>query len=228
MTGTGVGRMNGRSDGGRMRRLGLAIGALSLWAAPAGAQTLEAVPTAVEELAVVEAEGAPGVTLSVVGRTPGVPVVLHAVRGRGDSPIAGLTVENTATQALTHLALAVTWTPPGDTARRRVVVLPVAIPAATTTRVSLDGLDGASRLIGLTGAIEVALAGARTVDGARYRGSPGPVWGTGQSQIACADAQWQAYAKDAEMADQATGALVRCAADGQWRSLDGVDAEREQ
>lgn len=210
-----------------MRRLGLAIVGASLWVAPAWAQAPEAV-TVVEVVEPVEAEGAAGMALGLVTQTFGVPAVLHSLYGRADSPLAALTVENRAPSALTHLALAITWTPPGDAPRRRVVVLSVSIPAATTTRIALDALDGGSRLIGLTGAIEVALAGVRTVDGARYRGSPGPVWGTGQTQIACADGQWQAHAKDTELADQATGALVRCAADGQWLALDGADVEREQ
>lgn len=209
-----------------MRRLGLAIVGASLWAAPAWAQTPEAV-TATEEVAVVEAEGAVGVMLSLSAQTLGVPVVLHAVHGRADSPLAALTVENRAPRALTHLALAITWTPPTAAPRRRVVVVPVAVPGGATVRVPLDGLDMMTRLVGQTGAIEVALAGARTADGARYRGDPGPLWATGQTVLACADGQWQAYATDAEQADQTTGRLVRCAADGQWVALEGVE-EREQ
>lgn len=92
-----------------MRRLGLVIVGAWLWTVPAGAQTLAAVLATIEERAVVEAEGAPGVTLSVVGRTPGVPAVLHALRGRADSPIAGLTVENTAPQALSKTSPHPVW-----------------------------------------------------------------------------------------------------------------------
>lgn len=209
-----------------MRRLGLAVVGVSLWAGPVWAQTPEAV-SIVEEIAVVEAEGAVGVTLSVSAQTLGVPAVLHAVHGRADSPLAALTVENRAQAALTHLALAITWTPPTTAPRRRVVVVPVSVHAGATVRVPLEALDTLARLVGQFGAIEVALVGARTADDARYRGDPGPLWSTGQTVLACADGQWQAHLKDTEQADQTTGRLVRCASDGQWVALDGSQ-EREQ
>ena len=163
--------------------------------------------------------GPPGVLLSLVARTPGVPVVLHALRGTETRPVATLIVENTSAQTLTGLAVSVTWTPAEGPARRRVLSLAAAIAPGEIVRVTLDDTEAAQRLLGAQGVIEVAPTGAGAADGTTWQQSPGPVWATGTTAVACADADWEAQPTGIDLPDPVSGAIARCEADGRWRAL---------
>jgi hypothetical protein len=168
--------------------------------------------------------GAPGVTLSLVARTPGVPVVLHGVTGTADRPQARLRVENVAGVPLTGVVVAVTWTPPPGSgpSRRRLVRIDVPVPAGVTRTVPLPEAFG-TRLAGVIGDLELAPAGATTERGV-WAHSPGPVWRTGAAAVSCADADWNAVPSGTALPDAATGVIVQCAADGRWLAFG--DAER--
>ena len=208
------------------RTIVLCAGALLVASGRAHAQDLS-VPAAPDIRSVVEspddgemAAGPPGMTLSVVTRTPGVPVVLHALRWTDTRPVAVVVVENTSARLLTGLVVSVTWTPAEGPARRRVVSLAVAIAPGETRRVTLGDSEAAQRLAGAQGVIEVAPAGARAADGTTWQQSPGPVWATGATAVACADADWEAQLTGTDLPDAITGSIVRCEADGRWLALD--------
>jgi len=180
----------------------------------------------VVEIAEAEAQvaGPPGVLLSLVARTPGVPVRLHAVRGTDTRPVAVLVVENTSGQPLRTLAVSLTWTPLDGPARRRVVVLGVALGAGEIRRVTVSEDEAAQGLAGAQGVIEVAPAGARAVDETTWWYSPGRVWSTGAPTVACADATWAAQPTGTDLPDPTSGAIMRCDVDGRWRQLDAEGA----
>lgn len=71
--------------------------------------------------------GPAGVTLSVVGRTRGVPVVLHALSGEEGSPLSAVVAENTSPLPLTQLTVSITLIPASGTARRRLITVPVEL-----------------------------------------------------------------------------------------------------
>lgn len=182
----------------------------------------------VVEIAEPEAQmaGPTGVLLSLVGRTPGIPILLHRLQGMETRPIAALVVENTSKQLLIGLAVSVTWTPPDGPPRRRVVPVVVAIAPGETRRVRLDESDAAQRLLGAQGLIEVAPAGARADDGMAWQQSPGHVWATSAATVACADADWQAQPTGTDLPDAISGAITRCGTDGRWRTLGDMESDR--
>ena len=155
-------------------------GALLLALTPPLAAGQVAVPRADDPPAVSPtpvASGPEGITLSLVARTPGVPVALRRAEGRDTNPLAGVVVENTGQVPLVQVSLSVTFVPKDGRPRRRLIAAPVRLEPGLPTPVPLVGTDAAARLAGLLGTVEVALAGAQAADGRTWAQLKGAFWG---------------------------------------------------
>ncbi|HEX7086830.1 MAG TPA: hypothetical protein VF198_10735 [Vicinamibacterales bacterium] len=187
---------------------------------PEGAQ-LDASQVAVDAATPAEAPepGPPGMVLGVVTQTIGVPLILQQVVGTASSPLAAVIVRNPTATSMTGVTLAVTFTPPGEPPRRRLLHVAATLPADASTRIGVTRSVAARLLAGRIGALEVALAGATAADGTVWIGSPGPAFVTGDTPVACADAGWNAHLPGTDAPDELTGGIVRCAPDGRWLPL---------
>ena len=152
-----------------------AIAFIGRLAAPAHAQEPVRIvltpPSTLTDAREASEPGPAGVALSVVGRTPGVPAVLHAVRGTQTAPLSAIVVENTGPSPLTAITVSITWAPSNEASRRRLVVVPAPIAPGATARVPLRDVNRPIEHRGRRQAGEVeALPASRTTG--RCRGEP--------------------------------------------------------